>query len=118
VLVNKSAALVTQMTERAISERVTLKNDNADHSAKVNGDSWIESIQHRIDVGKTSMETRWLCTPVLNKGSDEQYYWRLDTGELGDAATVTTTTALGPTTWLRRPIGMRIKTTSTRFTAH
>lgn len=63
-LVNKSAGLVTEMAERVISERVTLVNDDRDYSAKVNGDFWIESIQHHIDVGKTYMATQWLCTPV------------------------------------------------------
>jgi hypothetical protein len=96
VLVNKSAALVTEMTERVISDRVTLVNDDRDYSAKVNGPFHIEGISHHLDMGKTWMETRWLCTPVWNKSTDEQYYWRLDTGELGDAATATTTTALGP----------------------
>jgi hypothetical protein len=96
-LVNKSAALVTQMTERAISDRVTLENDTEAYSAKITATPHhIEAIEHRLDFGKKFMETAWLCTPVWNKGTDEQYYWRLDTGELGDAATVTTTTALGP----------------------
>jgi hypothetical protein len=96
-LMNKSAALVTQMTERDISDRVTLSNDTATYSAKIDAVPYhIDAIEHHLDFGKTFMETIWHCVPVWNKGTDEQYYWLLGTGELGDAATLTTTTALGP----------------------
>ena len=85
------------MTERDISDRVTLENDATAYSAKITAEPHhIDAIEHRLDFGKTSMETVWHCVPVWNKGTDEQYYWRLDTGELGDAATATTATALGP----------------------
>jgi hypothetical protein len=96
-LVNKSAGLVTNMTERRISDRVTLENDALAYSAKITAQPHhIDAIEHRLDFGQTFMETVWHCVPVWNVDSDEQYYWRLDTGELGDAATATTTTALGP----------------------
>lgn len=77
VLVNNGAALVTEMTERVISDRVTLMNDNKDYSAKVNGDFYIDNIEHRLDMGKTWMETRWGCVPA------DVEYFGLDDVDIG-----------------------------------
>lgn len=63
-LLNKTAALLAEMTDRAISERVTIRNDNTAYSAKVNSDYYIDAIRHRLSQGKTKMETIWNVVPV------------------------------------------------------
>jgi len=89
-LVNRTAALLTQQTTRKISDRVTITNDNSDRSTKLNGDYYIDAIRHQFAFGALSLRTVWECTPVDLK------FWILGTGELGDAQTLVTTTALGP----------------------
>ena len=87
-LLNKTAAILAEMTDRAISDRVTIRNDNTAYSAKVNGDYYIDAIRHRLSQGKTKIETVWSVVSVDNK------FWILGTGELGDDQSQTTTTAL------------------------
>ena len=87
-LLNKTTAILAEMTDRVISERVTITNDNAAYSSKVNGPYYIDSVQHHLSQGKTKMETAWGVVPADNK------FWILGTGELGDDQSQTTTTAL------------------------
>jgi len=89
-LLNRTAALQTQQTTRKIGDRVTITNDNADRSTKLNGDYYIDSIRQEFAFGAMSLRTVWDCSPV------DAYFWRLGTGELGDAQTLSTTTALAP----------------------
>jgi hypothetical protein len=76
-LLNKTAAILAEMTDRVISERVTITNDNAAYSSKVNGDYHIDSMQHRLSQGKTKMETIWGVVPV----DDEMF--GLDDADIG-----------------------------------
>jgi len=89
-LINRNATILTQMLARDISERVTITADNTAHGPKVNGDYYIESIEHRFGMGTKLVETVWGVVPVDNN------FWRLGTGELGDDQTQTTTTAVAP----------------------
>ncbi len=63
-LLNKTTAILEQMTDRVISERVTITNDNTDYSSKVNGGYYIDAIRHRLSQGKTKMATTWSVVPV------------------------------------------------------
>ena len=63
-MLNKTAAILAEMTDRVISERMTITNDNTLYSAKVNGAYYIDSVQHRLSQGKTKMETIWSVVPV------------------------------------------------------
>lgn len=95
-LINASDALRTEMTERAISDRVTITNDNSDYSTKVNNEYVIDAIRHELDMGKKRMRTVWSVVPAdMDSAGNLWYAWRLGTGELGDARTVSTTTAIG-----------------------
>jgi len=87
-LVNKTAALQTQQTTRKISDRVTVTNNNSDQSTKLNGDYYIDSIRQEFAFGAMSLRTIWECSPV------DSLFWILGTGELEDAQTLATTTAL------------------------
>jgi len=69
---------------------VTITNDNSDRSTKLNGDYYIDSIRQEFAFGAMSLRTVWECSPV------DSLFWILGTGELGDAQTLTTTTALAP----------------------
>jgi len=89
-LVNRTAALLTQQTTRKISDRVTITNNNSDRSTKLNGDYYIDSIRQEFGFGAMSLRTVWECVPV------DALFWSLGTGELDDAQTLTTTTALAP----------------------
>jgi len=89
-LVNRTAALLTQQTTRKISDLVTITNDNSDRSTKLNGDYYIDSIRQEFAFGAMSLRTIWECTPADLK------FWILGTGELDDAQTLATTTALAP----------------------
>jgi len=87
-LVNRTAALQTQQTTRKISDRVTITNNNSDQSTKLNGDYYIDAIRQEFAFGAMSLRTIWECTPV------DSLFWILGTGELDDAQTLATTTAL------------------------
>ena len=86
----RTTALLQQMLSRNISDRVTLTNNDKIYSTGINGNYYIESIRHRIKSGGFLHETTWAVTPV------DSLFWILGTGELGDAQTLTTTTALAP----------------------
>jgi hypothetical protein len=87
---NKTAGILTEMTDRVISERVTITNDNTAYSSKVNAAHYIDSVQHHLSQGKTAMETIWGVVPT------DTTYWILGTGELDDATETSVTTRLAP----------------------
>src|SRR3990172_4030645 len=89
-ILNDTAALQTQQTTRKISDRVTITNNNSDRSTKLNGDYYIDAIRHQFGFGAMSLRTVWECIPV------DSLFWILGTGEIGDAQTLVTTTAVGP----------------------
>jgi hypothetical protein len=75
-LLNKTTAILAEMTDRVISERVTITNDNTAYSSKVNGPYYIDSVEHHLSEGKTKMETTWGVVPADND------YWILGTSKL------------------------------------
>ena len=90
-LLNKTAAILTEMTDRLISDRVTIINDNTAYSSKVNGAYYIDAIRYRLSQGKTKMEV------ILSVVPADDNFWILGTGELDEADTTkTTNTVLAP----------------------
>ncbi len=78
---NKTAALLTQMLTRRLSERITVVNADLD----VNGDFYINKVDHRaMDDGKVHE-----AVFTIEKVEDSRQVWVLGTGALG------TTTGLG-----------------------
>lgn len=86
----RSAAILTQMLERKISDRVKIINDDKSYSIKMNGEYHIEGIKHKITKSGFLHETTWTLSPV------HAFYWILGTGELDDAQALATTTAVAP----------------------
>ena len=86
----RTSAILTQMLNRKISDRVKLVNDDKSYATAVNGDYYIEGIRHRISKGGFLHETTWTVSPVHN------FYWILGVGKLGDVQSLVTTTVPGP----------------------
>lgn len=87
-LKNKSNTQLTTMLQRVISDRVTIVNDNAAYSSKVNADYFIESVTHRIQKGAFLHETVWELVPV-----NGETYWILGDSTYG---VLDSTTRLAP----------------------
>jgi len=73
-LSNKTNAILTEILEREISDRITMQNADLN----IDADYFIEHMRHEINPRAKTHECWWVVSEA-----DDQMYWIMDTSQLG-----------------------------------
>ena len=76
-----SDAQLIRMLAGELNQRITITDATFTYSSQVDGDFFIESIEHRVTTGNSFHETKWLMTTFSNDGQ-----FVLDTSQLNGIA--------------------------------